>query len=158
MPLGERGGSFRVVQYASLGLCHTLSRTLANCHTLSRYFSLGIDDLDLVEGIAETVWGSVQLQLARWLESVWGLGGPFLMLLWLRGSRGMVVVVVLLWGWGNRSRGSGLMVVVVNRGWSRSRSWGLAGVLLTERWIVPAGIVLSIVITVVVVATTTAAE
>lgn len=115
-----------------------------------------MDDLDLVEGVAETVGGSVQLQLARRLESVRSLGGPLLGSRLPRGSRSVLVVVVLR---SDRSwRRGWLVVVVLDRSWRRCRSWSLTRVLLAERWVVPARIVLSIVVSLVVVATSTSAE
>lgn len=106
---GEKGILWGSV--ASHVLSLTLDRTRFDLHSQNIY------DLDLVEGVAETVRGSVQLQLAWWLESVWGLSGPILMLL-LWGSWGVVVVVVLrswsYWCW------SWLMMVVMDWGWG----WG----------------------------------
>lgn len=90
-----------------------------------------------------------------------GLGGPFLGSGLPRGSRGVVVVVVLRSD-RSRSRSRLVVVVVLDRSWLMDwgRSWGgLAGrVLLAERWVVPARIVLSIVVALVIVATATAAE
>lgn len=137
----------------SLSLAHTLDLTLVNS------LSLDGDDLDLVEGVAETVGSSVQLQLARRLESVRGLGGPLLGSGLPRGSRDIVVVVVLGSDRSRSNRGRLVVVVGVDRSWLNwSRSWGLTRVLLAEGWVVPARIVLSIVVSLVVVATSAAAE
>lgn len=90
-----------------------------------------------------------------------GLGGPLLGSGLPRGSRGVVVVVVLR---SDRSRSRGRLVVVVVLDWSWLMDWGRSWggltrrMLLAERWVVPARIVLSIVIALVVVATATAAE
>lgn len=90
-----------------------------------------------------------------------GLGGPLLGSGLPRGSRGVVVVVVLR---SDRSRSRGRLVVVVVLDWSWLMDWGRSWggltrrVLLAERWVVPARIVLSIVVALVVVATATAAE
>lgn len=118
-----------------------------------------MDDLDLVESVAKTIRSSVQLKFAWRLESVRSWGGPILVL-WLRCSCNMVVVVsnwslswllvviVINWSW--------LVVIVVDWSWSRSYngSWSRASVLLAERWIVPAWIILSIFVALVIKAAT----
>lgn len=136
-----------------------------------------MDDLDLVESVAETIRSSVQLKLAWRLESVRSWGGPILVLrLW--GSWSMVVVVsnwslswllvmiVVNWSWllvvivVNWSRllvvvvvnWSWLMLIVMDWGWSRSYhgSWSRTRVLLAERWVVPAWIILSVLVALVI--------
>lgn len=135
-----------------------------------------MDDLDLVEGVAETIRSSVQLQLAWGLESVrsWG-GGPFLVMrLWgscnmivvLRNWSRLLVAIVVNWSWllvvivVNRSwllvivvNWSWLMLIVMGWGWSMSYgSWSRTRVLLAESWVVPAWIVLSILKSLVIIA------
>lgn len=150
-----RGGNGILRRGSVTSLALSLSLTRSHSSKLFR------DDLDLVEGVAETVGSSVQLEFARRLESVRGLGGPLLGSGLPRGSRSILVVVVLRsdrsWSWGRL-----VMVVVLNRSWlvNWSRGWGrLTGrVLRAESWVVPARIVLSIVVSLVVIATATAAE
>lgn len=139
----------------------TLSRSLAHTRSHSSKLSLTRDDLDLVEGVAETVGSSVQLQFAWGLESVWGLSGPLLRSGLPRGSRGVLVVVIL---GSDRSWSRLVVVVLLDRGWLMNWSWSRSRgrltrrVLLAEGWVVPARIVLSIFVSLVVVATATAAE
>lgn len=125
-----------------------------------------MDDLDLVERVAKTIRSSVQLQLAWGLESVRSWGGPILVLrLLLWGSWNMVVVVGC-WNMvvvvGNWSLSWLLVTIVVNWSWlvvvvmdwgrgrSYSASWSRGRVLLAERWVVPAWIVLSILVALVI--------
>lgn len=83
---------------------------------------------------------------------MWGLGSPFLLWLGRRmvivlrnwGLSWLLAVIVFDWSW--------LMMVVLNWSWSYNGSCSWAGVLLTERGIVPTRIVLSIFIALVVIA------
>jgi hypothetical protein len=84
--------------------------------------------LSLVEGVAEAVWGAVQVELAWGEESVGALGG--LVLSWalvvLLGSWIVVdswnVVVLLALGWDGSGGWGGMLVVVVVLGWARDWS------------------------------------
>lgn len=78
--------------------------------------------LVLVESVAETVWGTVQAQFARWQESVWALSGLVVLGIVLLSWN---VVVLLTDSWG-LSLGLGLLLVVVVVG----RCWGSWTVLL----------------------------
>lgn len=93
--------------------------------------------LDLVEGVAVAVRGSVQLQLAGRLEAVRCRGGGP-----RRSLRGWCVVVVLRGDWCHRGRRL-MVVVVLYRGGCRSRCRVL---VLAEVGIVPARIVLAVIV------------
>ena len=102
--------------------------------------ALRISALNLVEGVAVAVRGSVQLQLAWRLEAVrCGRSSPG------RGRLGLrsVVVLVVLGHGRDRSHRGGM--VVVDRGRGRGRGRGRV-LVLAEVGVVPARIVLAVVV------------